>query len=118
MDRIPGLVFRLGEFSISGRADGNFRGRVELICEITKVAKEEGLFGVALERFNGMKLFTAMTEEIVAALSDELDTTTEQLENQKASEQYLRDTIRDKDAEIAELRKALSALERDLGITD
>lgn len=111
-DRIPGLQFRLeSKQSLPKKtASGTFHGFIHLACEY----KDVKLFEAAAEKLNGFKVFSDLSEEIVDAISEELDNTDKDLKAALIENENLTATILEKNAEIARLNGLLQVIDRDL----
>lgn len=110
-ERIPGLQFRV-ESSVRMRAsaDGKQRGQITLICEFEDVR----LFDAAVDKLNGFKVFSELSEEVTDALGAALDSTDQQLQEALAANEALSSTIADKNREIERLRDLLAVIEDDI----
>ena len=108
-DRLPGLRFRLVEATRQSKATGI----VTLRCEIYDL----DLWERAKNHFDGYKIFTSPTEEIIGALGNELDDTAELLRQEQQATQLLRQELQEKDETIAKLQGVLARIGVNLGIT-
>lgn len=113
-DRIPGLKFSVvsAVLSSGSTAKGTLVGTITLRCDI----KDTLMFRRATEKLNGLKIFSTVTEEIMDALSDELNSTDRQLRDALAREAALTNQLRAKEDEVSMLRTALADIGTELGI--
>lgn len=113
-DRIPGLQFRLESQTYGKKtAGGTQHGHITLHCEYTDVT----LFDTAASKLNGFKVFGSLSDEIVEAISAELDDTDSKLQKALDEGARLRLELGEKEAEISRLRGLLQSIERELDDT-
>lgn len=110
-DRLPGLQFRVESTIRSAKTvAGTWHGTIVLRCEF----RENAMFEAAIKKLDGFKVFTELAEEMVDALSEELDNTAQTLTEAQAEIEALKQEGVIKDAEIERLRGLLQSLEDDL----
>jgi ElaB/YqjD/DUF883 family membrane-anchored ribosome-binding protein len=110
---LPGLRFYGVVAEERANRVGTRTGTITMSCEI----HDKKLWDMAIEKFEDFKVFSSATEEVLSALSDELDTTYEELQEANAKLEEAQATIREKDDKIAELEGILATIGADLGIT-
>jgi ElaB/YqjD/DUF883 family membrane-anchored ribosome-binding protein len=110
---LPGLRFYGVIAEERSNRVGTRTGTITMSCEI----HDKKLWDMAIEKFEDFKVFSSATEEVLSALSDELDTTYEELQEANAKLEEVQATIREKDDKIAELEGILATIGADLGIT-
>ncbi len=110
-EKLPGIQFRVASSSAKAvRFQGKFTGRIELYCEF----REPRMFDAAVEKLNGFKVFSELSEEITDALGAELDNTVQILTEVQQEVADLKQALEARDAEIARLRGLLQTIEDDL----
>lgn len=112
-EKLPGIQFSVKDALLGGSGTGVRYGRIELFC----VVHDAKLFDMAVEKLDGYRIFSSTAEEVMDALSMELNTVEERLKAHKRLERMLRLQLEEKDAEIAKLKGFFTELEVDLGIT-
>lgn len=112
-ERLPGLRFHVVSSALTKSFGGGVRtGTITLRCEV----RELELWEMAVEKLNGLKLFSSTTEEMIAALSYELTHTDVRLQEALDREKELLEEISSKEEEVARLRGILRDIGAELGV--
>ena len=107
-DRVPGLRFSVKTATRSARA-----GMVVLHCVVDDVA----LWDRVVERLDGLKLFSTMSEEIVDALGEELTAKVNEVSEYKACIEALQAEVAEQLEKNQRLQGLLSNVGLNLGLT-
>jgi hypothetical protein len=112
-DRLPGLRLSVRASAITGLTTGCELGEIVLRCEI----RDRQVWKAAVEKLNGLKLFSTVHEEVVSALSEELDTVEDQLLAANARVTELEKLLAGERAELRRFYAVCEQLGIDLGLS-
>lgn len=112
-DKLPGLRFHVLSSSYTANSTGQIHhGCISLKCEVT----DKEMWTMAIDKFEGFKVFSSLTEEVQAALGYALDSTDNQLQMALEREKELLKEVLDRDNEIARLQQILHDIGVELGV--
>lgn len=111
--KIPGLLFHVTASDLKQSVGRSLQlGTITMRCEVT----DKQLWLMAVEKFENFKVFSSTTDEMLAALSYELNSTESQLQMALKREQELLEELQNGTDEIASLRQVLHDIGTELGI--
>lgn len=111
-EKTPGLLFHVVVSALKKNTGGVELGTISMQCEVT----DRQLWNMAVEKFDNYKVFSSTTEEMLAALSYELNSADSQLQMVLEREQELREELQNKVDEIADLRQILHDIGVNIGV--
>lgn len=111
-EKLPGLRFHLVSANLVSSRGGVAIGTVHLKCRVEDVP----MWGRAVRALDGLKLFSAMEEEIRGALGDALTEQQVTINGKDALIAEMQLALEEKDEEITKLGGVLSRLGKDLGL--